>query len=83
MEITKLSTKGQVVIPENIRINLEIGTSFSVTKKGDLIILKQVKGLTEKEKKEINELNSIWKDIDAGKGITQSKQDFLKEMDAW
>ncbi len=83
MEITKLSTKGQIVIPEEIRVNLEVGTPFTVTKKDDLIILKKVEGLTDMEKNEIKELNNIWKDIDAGKGITQSKQDFLKEMNAW
>ena len=83
MEITKLSTKGQVVITEEIRVDIEVGTPFTVTKKDDLIILKRVKGLTEMEKNEIKELNNIWKDIDSGKGITQSKQDFLKEMDAW
>ena len=83
MEITKLSTKGQVVIPEEIRVDIEVGTPFTVTKKDDLIILKKVKGLTEKEKNEIKELNKIWADIDAGKGITQSKQEFLNEMDSW
>ena len=83
MEITKLSTKGQVVIPEGVRKGIEVGTPFIVTKKDDLIILKKVKGLTEKEKKEMEELNKIWKDIDAGKGITMSKQEFLKEMKTW
>ena len=83
MEITKLSTKGQVVIPEEIRNNIEVGTPFTVIKKDDLIILKKVKGLTEMEKKEIKEINDIWKDIDAGKGITQSKQEFLNEMKTW
>ncbi len=83
MEITKLSTKGQIVIPEEIRKNLEVGTPFTVTKKDNLIILKSVKGLTKKENEELKEINEIWKDIDAGKGLTQSKQEFLKEMNAW
>lgn len=83
MEITKLSTKGQIVIPENLRKGLEAGTPFTVTKKGDLIVLKKVEGLTEEEIKEMEELNSIWKEIDAGKGLTLSKEEFLKEMNAW
>ncbi len=83
MEITKLSTKGQVVIPEEIRKGIEVGTPFTVTKKDDLIILKTVKGLTKEEQEEIKELNEIWKDIDAGKGLTLSKQEFLKEMKTW
>ena len=83
MEITKLSTKGQIVIPEKIRKDIEVGTPFTVTRKDDLIILKSVKGLTEKEQKELEELNEIWKDIDAGKGVTLSEEEFLKEMKTW
>ena len=83
MEITKLSTKGQIVIPESIRKGIEIGTPFTVTRKNNLIILKSVKGLNEKEKKELEELNEIWKDIDAGKGLTLSKEEFLREMKSW
>ncbi len=83
MEITKLSTKGQVVIPENLRQGLEAGTPFIVTKKGDIIVLKKVEGLTDDEMEEMKELNDIWKDIDAGKGLTLNKEEFLKEMNAW
>ena len=83
MEITKLSTKGQVVIPEGVRKGIEVGTPFTVTKKDDLIILKKVKGLTEKEKKEMVELNKIWKDIDAGKCETYSEKEFFKKMKEW
>jgi len=83
MEVTKLSTKGQVVIPEGARKDIKVGTVFSVTRKEDLIVLKKVSGLTEKEKDEIKELGNIWKEIDKGKGITKSREEFLKEMNAW
>lgn len=83
MEITKLSTKGQVVIPENLRRGLVAGTPFTVTKKGDIIVLKKVEGLTKEEMEEIKEINKIWKEIDSGKGLTKSKEEFLKEMNAW
>jgi len=83
MEITKLSTKGQVVIPESARKNLEVGTAFTVVKKGDLIILKEIRGLKEEEIKEMEELNKIWKEIDEGKGITKSKEEFFREMESW
>ena len=83
MEVTKLSTKGQIVIPEEYRRDLEVGTAFIVTRKDDLIVLKKVAGLTEEEKKELKELNRIWKDIDEGKGISLDKEEFLREMKAW
>ena len=67
MEITKLSTKGQIVIPESIRKNLEVGSAFRVMKKGNLIILKGIEGFSKEEVKEMEELDKIWKDIDSGK----------------
>ena len=41
---TKLSSKGQVVIPEDIRISLHLktGTQFIVIGKGDAVILKTI-----------------------------------------
>lgn len=83
MEITKLSTKGQVVIPEEIRRGMKEGTAFVVTKKDNLIILKEVEGLTKEEIEEMKELDKIWEEIDQGEAITMSKEKFLKEMNAW
>ena len=41
---TKLSSKGQVVIPEDVRkeLGLEPGTQFVVMGEGDLVILKKI-----------------------------------------
>ncbi len=41
---TKMSSKGQVVIPEDIRqdLHLEAGTQFVVIGKGDAVILKSI-----------------------------------------
>jgi AbrB family looped-hinge helix DNA binding protein len=70
MEITKISTKGQVVIPEKIRKGIDVGTAFVVTRTDNMIILKKVEGLTKDEKKELKELDKIWRDIDQGKGTS-------------
>lgn len=83
MEITKLSTKGQIVIPESIRKEFEVGSSFKVIKKGDLIVLKEIESFSKEEIEEMKELDKIWKDIDCGKGITLGKEEFLKEMESW
>lgn len=83
MEITKLSSKGQIVIPESLRKNFEIGKAFNIIRQNDLIILKPVYGLTSEEIKEMKELEKIWKEIDSGKGVVMSESDFIKEMDSW
>jgi AbrB family looped-hinge helix DNA binding protein len=43
-ETTRMSTKGQVVIPEDIRdsLNLARGTQFIVLAQGDTVILKKI-----------------------------------------
>jgi len=83
MEITKLSTKGQVVIPEEVRKDLEVGTGFVVTRKGDLIILKKLEGLTEEEKREMEELDKIWKDIDEGECESFTEKEFFENLGKW
>lgn len=83
MKITKLSTRGQIVIPEELRRDITVGTGFVVTRKDNLIILKKIDGLSEKEMAEMKEIDKIWNEIDAGEKITQSKEEFLKEMELW
>ncbi|MCH7850595.1 MAG: hypothetical protein IH845_03040 [Nanoarchaeota archaeon] len=80
MEITKLSTKGQIVIPDSIRSGIKVGTSFIVSKQEGLIILKEVSGLTKEEMKEMKELDKIWKEIDSGKCESYSKDEFFKKI---
>lgn len=83
MEVTTLSTKGQIVLPQKLRENLDIGTSFSVTKVNDLIVLRPITGLNSQEEAEIKELSKIWKEIDAGKAKTYSESDFFTKMKKW
>tara|TARA_Y100000310_G_scaffold53437_1_gene49049 strand:+ start:317 stop:568 length:252 start_codon:yes stop_codon:yes gene_type:complete len=83
MEITKLSTKGQIVIPERLRENMEVGEAFVVVKKGDLLVLRKIEGLNKEEIKELEELQKIWKEIDEGKCKTLTSKEFLKEMESW
>ena len=83
MEITKLSTKGQVVIPESFRKDISSGTAFIVSKQNDLIILKKVEGLTKQEMVEMKELDKIWKEIDSGKCKSYTEKDFFKKMKEW
>ena len=42
---TKMSSRGQVVIPESVRneLKLSAGTQFAVLGKGDVVVLKHIK----------------------------------------
>ncbi len=48
---TKLSSKGQVVIPEDVRkeLGLEPGTQFVVMGEGDVVILKKIEAPDRRE----------------------------------
>lgn len=83
MEITKLSTKGQIVIPESMRKDLEVGSAFRVMKKGNLIVLKGIEGFNKEEVEEMEELDKIWKEIDSGKCESYSVDDFFKKLKEW
>ena len=83
MEITKLSTKGQIVIPEMVRQGIEVGTPFVVTRQNDLIVLKRVGGLTKSEMDEMKELDKIWKEVDNGNCKSYSEEEFFEKMKKW
>jgi bifunctional DNA-binding transcriptional regulator/antitoxin component of YhaV-PrlF toxin-antitoxin module len=83
MDITKLSSKGQVVIPEKMRKDYKVGESFSVYKVNEIIVLKPIKGLTPEEEKELKELGKIWAEIDKGKARKYSEKEFFDAMSKW
>ena len=66
-----------------MRKDFEVGSAFRVMKKGNLIVLKGIKGFNKEEVEEMEELDKIWKEIDSGKGKTTSVEEFLKEMKTW
>lgn len=84
IEVTKMTSKGQVVIPQDIREGKDIreGEKFLVYDIGDSIVLKRVKGLekasTIDEFEEV--FSSLWKTARA-RGI--SKKDGEKEIAAY
>lgn len=51
IEFTKMSSRGQIVIPQDIResMNLKEGTPFAVMKHDDTIVLKKIKMPSPKE----------------------------------
>ena len=75
--ITKISTKGQIVIPSEIRkeLGLEIGSSVLVTKMQDFVLLKKVN--VPDVKKEF-ELLTKWGKHHAKKRGIKSEEDVVR-----
>ena len=84
VEITKMTSRGQVVIPQDIRQSngLKEGEKFLVYDTGNSIVLKRIKNL--QKTKDIGEFekafSSMWKTAKA-KGI--AKKDIAEEIKAY
>ena len=77
IEVTKISSKGQIVIPFAIRKDLDLGTGsqIAITKMNDYILLKKVSiPDIEKEFKQLTNWGSGW----AKKKGIKSEEDVLR-----
>jgi len=83
--IAKVSTKGQIVIPNPLRRNIHTGDEFLIVKDDSRMILKNIKDVAQDIKEDLifaERVEKAWKDYDKGKFVTKSKDDFLKELRA-
>ncbi len=81
--ITKISTKGQIVIPSSLRKNISTGDEFLMVKDNERIILKSMSSLASDLKDDLifaERVDKAWQDYDKGKFKTKTKEDFLKEL---
>ncbi len=81
-----MSSKGQIVIPKELRKEIEDGEDIVVIKSGKQIILERVKDLGEKFKEDLEfakETEEAWKRYDKGEFMEMDFDEFLKEMKKW
>ena len=86
VELTKISSKGQVVIPQDIRkkIGLIDGETLAVSTQDNLIVLKKMKDIMEEDDlRTLSEIKEAWKEIAEGKYKRMSSKDFLNEISKW
>ena len=84
--ITKMSSKGQVVIPSCMREDIHEGDKIIVIRNKDQIIMKQANKLDknfEEDMEFAKKTEEAWKRIKAGKGIKMDFDDFIDEMKDW
>ncbi|MFC1648351.1 AbrB/MazE/SpoVT family DNA-binding domain-containing protein [Nanoarchaeota archaeon] len=84
--ITKMSSKGQIVIPKDMRKGMKQGDKLLLIKGKDQLILKKA---TEMDKQLIEDLEfaketeEAWKRFEKGEFKTMPAEDFLKELEKW
>jgi AbrB family looped-hinge helix DNA binding protein len=87
-ELTRISSKGQVVIPARVRSRLGIkpGGLFAILTrpKSNIVVLKKVDDKSLQVDLELlREVEKAWKEIAQGKARKASSKRFLEELQTW
>ena len=83
ISITKMSSKGQIVIPQEMRGGMHEGDSFVIIKNDNQIILKKAEDFDENLKEDLEfarRTEEAWKKYDKGEFVSMDAKDFLKEL---
>ncbi|MFQ5975006.1 MAG: AbrB/MazE/SpoVT family DNA-binding domain-containing protein [Candidatus Hydrothermarchaeales archaeon] len=84
LEVTRVTKKGQVVIPKMIRdkLHLEEGTSLGVevTDKG-VIMMKEIEVPFEKD--DLKAIDKFWEDVESNKLKLIPASKFLEDFETW
>ncbi len=84
LEITTMSSKGQIVIPVEMRKDFQEGEKFVVIKVGKKIILKSVEEFDENIEEDLEfarRTEEAWKSYERGEFNSRPVDEFLKELE--
>lgn len=84
LEITKMSSKGQIVIPQEMRKGFHEGEKFVVIKAGKQIILKSVEDFDENIEEDLEfarRTEEVWKSYERGEFKSLPADKFLEMLD--
>ena len=85
-EFTRVSSKGQIVIPKDIRDNLNIkeGDMLAAVSEENFIVLKKIDPkITEEEKILLKRIKEAWDSIDREEYKEMEGSELIKEMKKW
>lgn len=86
ISITKMSSKGQVVIPLDMRDDLKEGDKLVVIKNDNQIIFKKMDKFDKNLEEDLEfakRTEEALREIESGKGIKMDFDDFMKEIKKW
>jgi AbrB family looped-hinge helix DNA binding protein len=84
--LTKMSSKGQIVIPSELRENMKEGEQLLIIKNDHQLILKKTSELDKNLKEDLEfarRTEEAWKEYDKGKFKKTSFDEFLAEAEKW
>ncbi|MEK6858295.1 MAG: AbrB/MazE/SpoVT family DNA-binding domain-containing protein [Nanoarchaeota archaeon] len=83
IDITRMSSKGQIVIPQDLRKGFNEGDKIVVIRSNDQIILKRADKMDKQLKEDIEvakRVEKAWKDIDEGRYKTYTVEEFKRRL---
>jgi len=84
--ITRMSSKGQIVIPAELRKGLVEGDKLLLIKDNDNIIMKKASALSKNFLEDLefaNKTDESWKKYEKGEFKKMEFDDFISEMKKW
>lgn len=84
--ITKMSSKGQVVIPAEMRSDINEGDKLLIIQNKDQLIMKKASNLDKilnHDLKFAEKTEKAWQRIQKGKGIKMDFDEFIDEIKNW
>ena len=81
--ITKMSSKGQVVIPVEMRTNLHEGDKLIIIQDQDKLIMKKASKLAKNLAEDLEfarRTEEAWKSYEKGKFVSTSADKFIKDL---
>jgi len=86
LDIIKLSSKGQIVIPQDMRQNFREGEKLVIIQNGPQLILKKASAFRKNIEDDLifaKRTEEAWKEYDKGNFISMEFDDFIEEMKKW
>ena len=86
MAVTKMSSKGQIVIPLELREGIKEGDKLVVIRNGNQLLLKRMADMPKRLQEDLEfarRTEEAWKRYDRGEFKSMELKDFLKEAKKW
>ncbi len=84
--ITKMSSKGQVVIPAEMRADIKEGEKLLIIKRNDQLVMKKASRLDKQLEEDLEfarRTEEAWKRFEKGEFKSMPAEKFLKELKKW
>ena len=81
-----MSSKGQIVIPREMRKNIKEGERIIIIQSGDQLVLKKASELDKNFKEDLEfakRTEGAWKRYEKGEFVEMEFDEFIKEIKKW